>query len=381
MIMDVDFNETNSTFSVEMSEGGGSGGAPGEDGFSPIATVTQTKDGAVIEITDANGTTTATVKNGKDGVDGINGTNGVNGKDGINGTNGSDGKDGYTPVKGKDYWTESDKTEIVGEVAGAIDVSGKEDKANKVDDVFSNGSNREAYPSTKAVYDFGYAVSLDAANQAKQELIDFQLTPLSNRVKDVEEQVQGKANQSDLEAFANDLNNRKADKTDVESLQADVSNLESRTPILIKKVVVAEDVNSVTITTDKEGNPFSLTDFEIRFTGNHSTTMWLQLGKGEKYFSTNQVANNAGLPIFKTVADCFLENVVVHYLYNGSNFYGTRSRQGIGALGADGKYAAGAGDITPFNTTLVNSPASTIVVTAISGGVINAGAVIEIWGY
>lgn len=45
----------------------------GEDGFSPIATVTQTGDGAVISITDANGTTTATITNGKDGKDGKDG--------------------------------------------------------------------------------------------------------------------------------------------------------------------------------------------------------------------------------------------------------------------------------------------------------------------
>ena len=39
----------------------------GEDGFSPIATVAQTGTGAVISITDKNGTTTATVTNGADG--------------------------------------------------------------------------------------------------------------------------------------------------------------------------------------------------------------------------------------------------------------------------------------------------------------------------
>ena len=37
----------------------------GEDGFSPIATVKQTDDGAVISITDKNGMTTATITNGK----------------------------------------------------------------------------------------------------------------------------------------------------------------------------------------------------------------------------------------------------------------------------------------------------------------------------
>lgn len=49
---------------------GGSGGTPGADGFSPIATVVPTEDGALITITDKNGTTEVTVPNGKDGADG-----------------------------------------------------------------------------------------------------------------------------------------------------------------------------------------------------------------------------------------------------------------------------------------------------------------------
>lgn len=57
-------------------------GGTGEDGFSPVAKVTQTDTGAVISITDKSGTTTATLANGKDGV---------NGKDGADGTNGADG--------------------------------------------------------------------------------------------------------------------------------------------------------------------------------------------------------------------------------------------------------------------------------------------------
>lgn len=51
-------------------------GIDGEDGFSPIATVEQTTDGAVITITDINGTTTATIKNGKDGANGQDGNGG-----------------------------------------------------------------------------------------------------------------------------------------------------------------------------------------------------------------------------------------------------------------------------------------------------------------
>lgn len=58
---------------LEQSGGGGSG----VDGFSPLAVVNETTDGATITITDINGTTTATVKHGKDGKDGTDGTDGV----------------------------------------------------------------------------------------------------------------------------------------------------------------------------------------------------------------------------------------------------------------------------------------------------------------
>ena len=44
-------------------------GQNGNDGYSPVATVEQTAEGAVITITDKSGTTTATVVNGKDGSD------------------------------------------------------------------------------------------------------------------------------------------------------------------------------------------------------------------------------------------------------------------------------------------------------------------------
>ena len=41
----------------------------GADGFSPVATVTQTASGATVSITDKNGTTTANISNGQDGDD------------------------------------------------------------------------------------------------------------------------------------------------------------------------------------------------------------------------------------------------------------------------------------------------------------------------
>ena len=75
----IDKVDTTTTVSVTDKKGAiteveihdGANGKDGKDGFSPIATVTQTDTGATISITDTNGTTIATVKNGKDGSSGI----------------------------------------------------------------------------------------------------------------------------------------------------------------------------------------------------------------------------------------------------------------------------------------------------------------------
>ena len=72
----------------------GQNGTNGQDGVSPSASVTGNQNGAVITIIDRNGTTTAQITNG------------------INGTNGTNGQDGYTPVRGTDYWTSEDISQI-----------------------------------------------------------------------------------------------------------------------------------------------------------------------------------------------------------------------------------------------------------------------------
>ena len=77
-------------------------GDKGDDGLSPVANVTQTSTGAIITVTDKNGTITATVYNGKDGQDG---------KDGV-GKDGENGKDGLTPHIGANgnWWIGEEDT-------------------------------------------------------------------------------------------------------------------------------------------------------------------------------------------------------------------------------------------------------------------------------
>ena len=50
----------------------------------------------------------------------LKGEKGDKGDQGATGSQGEPGADGYTPVKGTDYWTESDKTEIVNDVLAAL---------------------------------------------------------------------------------------------------------------------------------------------------------------------------------------------------------------------------------------------------------------------
>ena len=63
---------------------------------------------------------------GPAGADGATGLQGPQGAKGDPGIPGKDGKDGHTPVKGTDYWTASDKAEIVAEVTAALPKYGGE---------------------------------------------------------------------------------------------------------------------------------------------------------------------------------------------------------------------------------------------------------------
>ena len=85
---------------AEEAAGGGGGGEGGADGFSPIATVEQTENGAVITITDKTGTTSATVTNGATGPQGPKGDTGEQGPKGDTGATGPQGETGATGPQG-----------------------------------------------------------------------------------------------------------------------------------------------------------------------------------------------------------------------------------------------------------------------------------------
>ena len=103
----------------KVEEGGASGGGSGSDGFSPSAAVEQTDTGAIITVTDRSGSTTATLRHGRDGAQGERGPTGPQGEAGPAGPAGPQGEAGpagpagTTPVKGVDYFTGNDKTEMI----------------------------------------------------------------------------------------------------------------------------------------------------------------------------------------------------------------------------------------------------------------------------
>ena len=57
---------------------------------------------------------------GPPGPQGEQGIQGIQGPQGPIGKTGTAGKDGHTPVKGTDYWTDNDKTEIINSVLAAL---------------------------------------------------------------------------------------------------------------------------------------------------------------------------------------------------------------------------------------------------------------------
>ena len=148
--------------SMEGGSGSGSGSGSGrgkgiekveqttvskEDGGENVCTVYYT-DGSTTEFTFLNGS------KGSDGIQGIQGEKGEKGDpgekgadgakgdkgdkgdtgeqgiQGIQGIQGEKGENGKTPVKGTDYWTDADKSEIVEDTKNAIDLSSYAEKTD-----------------------------------------------------------------------------------------------------------------------------------------------------------------------------------------------------------------------------------------------------------
>ena len=125
----------------------GEDGLPGADG----------KDGAKGEKGDKGdkGDTGAT---GAKGDKGDPGKDGADGLPGAKGDKGDKGDDGYTPIKGTDYWTASDKAEIVSDTLSELDfivtVTMTSETGGTIDKTTSEIV--EAYSSNRNVVFVGY---------------------------------------------------------------------------------------------------------------------------------------------------------------------------------------------------------------------------------
>ena len=104
LITITDANGTSTVFISNGADGAkgdpgakGDKGDPGTDGVSPSAKVEQTEAGAVITVSDASGTTTAPITNGAKGDTGAKGDPGAKGDTGAKGDKGDPGTDGVSP--------------------------------------------------------------------------------------------------------------------------------------------------------------------------------------------------------------------------------------------------------------------------------------------
>lgn len=161
------------------------------EGFSPIATVEETDEGALVTITDKNGTTTATLTHGKDGYTPVKGTDYFDGKDG------ADGKDGYTPVKGIDYFDGKDGKDGEAGPQGPQGEQGPQGAKGDKGDTGQQGEKGEqgiqgekGEQGVSGVYvgsgdmPEGYNVQIDPSGEADELATKDELTQLSQQIVD-----------------------------------------------------------------------------------------------------------------------------------------------------------------------------------------------------
>ena len=127
MKIGVEFEETNQTFDMSMdgvvvlpgNEQNGATFIPhiSEDG---VLSWTNDKELPNPEPVNIKGERGLQGVPGEKGEKGDPGEQGIPGEKGDTGADGKDGADGYTPVKGEDYYTEAEKTELVNEVIASV---------------------------------------------------------------------------------------------------------------------------------------------------------------------------------------------------------------------------------------------------------------------
>ena len=110
---------------------------------------------------------------GAKGDTGDKGDKGENGTDGRDGKDGKDGVDGYTPVKGVDYWTNADKTEIVFDVETDLQptITSIENTANTAKRIAEGANQSLSYTNYQAMITAFNALDDDAYNVGQNVMI------------------------------------------------------------------------------------------------------------------------------------------------------------------------------------------------------------------
>ena len=119
----VTITDKNGNKTFDVMNGTGSSGTDGQDGYSPTVAITDITGGHRVTITDKNGDKTFDVMDGAKGDKGDAFTYAdftTEQLASLKGAQGDPGNNGYTPVRGTDYWTETDINTIKGYVDEAI---------------------------------------------------------------------------------------------------------------------------------------------------------------------------------------------------------------------------------------------------------------------
>jgi hypothetical protein len=112
---DNSIDEFSDMVNLALAQAKESGEFDGKDGTS----ATHSWNGTVLTISSASGISSADLKGAK-GDKGDKGDTGDKGADGSPGSAGKNGSDGYTPVRGTDYWTPTDRQQIKQELTAAM---------------------------------------------------------------------------------------------------------------------------------------------------------------------------------------------------------------------------------------------------------------------
>lgn len=253
-------------------------GAPGQDGYSPVASVSKSGKVATISITDKQGTTTVTVSDGEDGAPGISPTITVTDITGGHRVTITDatGAHPFDVMDGDNYvLTAQDKADIAAEVdvpVQDVQVNGTSILSGGVANVPVAGAEFGVVKtdSSNGIYttDFGKLRISAATNVGIKNGSDSSKPIVPTFQHAATFYGLAKAAGSDMASSSNPVGTY----TDAAKIAIQKMLGISQQGELIADVTVAEDVTEILVTTDLSEQPFQLRKLIAIFTAGQSTT-------------------------------------------------------------------------------------------------------------